>query len=256
MLFEHIINGPIVSRRLGQSLGVNLMPVNGKLCSFDCVYCECGFNADNKNPNAHRPTKEEVITALNTRLNALRAEERMVDTITFAGNGEPTLHPHFAEIIDGVIAARNQYFPKAVISVLSNATACHNPKVFAALNKVNNNILKLDSAIDATAQVINQPCGHYSVAETIEHLKKFNGHLIVQTLFFSGDYNGHHMDNTTETEVAAWLKAMKYIAPREVMIYSLDRPTPAKNLRKADAVTLQRIAARAEAAGLKVQLTL
>ncbi|MCQ2350193.1 MAG: radical SAM protein [Paludibacteraceae bacterium] len=254
MLYPSPIFGPITSRRLGQSLGVNLMPADSKLCSFDCVYCECGFNF--VTPGSKRPTKEEVISKLDAKLDEIRRAGGVINTITFAGNGEPTLHPHFLEIINGVVESRNRHFPEAVISVLSNATHCGKPEVFEALNKVDNNILKLDSAIEQTAKLIDRPTVKYSVAETVENLKRFNGNFILQTLFLKGVHNGVAFDNTTPEEVDAWLEVVKAVRPKEVMVYSLDRKTPVETLEKASAETLKAIAAKVEALGVKVLLTL
>ena len=254
MLFNETIFGPIHSRRLGASLGVNLLPVNAKICSFDCIYCECGFNFTHE--GAHIPTRSEVATLLEEKLKDLLAKGEPLDVITFAGNGEPTLHRDFNAIIDDTIRLRDCYFPKAKVSVLSNATRIHKPKVREALLKVDNNILKLDSAISATAKLINQPNNPtFSIDETIAQLESFNGKLIIQTLFFTGDYNGQHIDNTSEPEIIAWLEALKRIHPQQVMIYSLDRATPAQNLQKADSETLSTIAKRVEALGIETQVT-
>jgi len=252
MLFENVIFGPIKSRRLGVSLGVNLPPANGKLCSFDCIYCECGFNFINK--NAKVPTRNEVKEQLECKIKEMSTNNEILDTITFAGNGEPTMHKDFAKIIDDTIEIRNEYFPNAKISVLSNAMFCGKKDVFEALNKIDNNILKLDSGVEETIKIINRPNGKFSLKELVENLQKFNGNLIIQTLFFSGEFEGKTFDNTTEKEVSEWLNLLKIIKPKEVMIYSLDRPTPAKNLQKADLETLQKIAALIEKNGIKVQV--
>lgn len=252
MLFKEIIVGPIHSRRLGRSLGVNLLHQEAKICSFNCIYCECGWNF---RAESHQPTRKEVRVALETKLQELAATGEGIDVITFAGNGEPTTHKDFPAIIDDAIALRDKYFPEAKISVLSNATMIWKPEVREALNRVDNNIQKLDSAIDSTVALINQPQGRYSVAAVVEDLKKFEGNVIVQTLFLRGEYNGNVIDNTTETEVAAWLKAIAAINPREVMLYSLDRKTPADNLIKVEADELQLIANRLETLGIETQVT-
>ena len=252
MLFNEIIFGPVNSRRLGVSLGVNLPPANGKLCSFDCVYCECGFNFINK--NAKIPTRNEVKEQLERKIKDMLAKNETLDTITFAGNGEPTMHSDFAKIIDDTIEIRDKFFPNAKISVLSNAMFCGKKSVFDALNRVDNNILKLDSGIEETIRVINRPNSKFLLKKLIENLQKFNGNLIIQTLFFSGEFEGKTFDNTTEKEVSEWLNLLKIITPKEVMIYSLDRPTPAKNLQKADLQTLQKIAVLVEKNGIKTQV--
>ena len=252
MLFNEIIFGPVKSRRLGASLGVNLLPANGKLCSFDCVYCECGFNFVNK--KAKIPIRNDVKEQLERKIKEMAANNETLDTITFAGNGEPTMHKDFAKIIDDTIEIRNIFFPKAKISVLSNSTFCGKKDVFDALNRIDNNILKLDSGIEETIRVINRPNSKFSLKKLVEDLQKFNGNLIIQTLFFSGEFEGKTFDNTTEKEVTEWLNLLKIIRPKEVMLYSLDRPTPAKNLQKANLETLQKIAALVEKNGIKTKV--
>lgn len=252
MLFHEIIIGPIHSRRLGRSLGVNLLHQEAKICSFNCIYCECGWNF---RAESHQPTREEVSAALEQKLIELKERNEGIDVITFAGNGEPTTHAHFPEIIADTIALRNRYFPDAKISVLSNATMVWKPEVHDALLRVDNNIQKLDSAIQSTAELINQPQGRYSVEKVIDDLARFDGKVIVQTLFLRGEYNGTTVDNTTPAEVDAWLEALKRIRPAEVMLYSLDRATPAQNLIKVEAPELQLIADRVEALGIKTQVT-
>lgn len=252
MLFHDIIIGPIRSRRLGRSLGINLLHQEAKICSFNCIYCECGWNF---RAESHQPTRDEVRTALESKMQELKSKNEGIDVITFAGNGEPTTHKDFPSIIDDTIVLRNRYFPGAKISVLSNATMIWKADVRDALNKIDNNIQKLDSAIDSTVALINQPQGNYSVANVINDLKTFNGNVIIQTLFLRGEYNGSKIDNTTEQEVSAWLKAIETIRPREVMLYSLDRKTPADNLIKVEAEELQRIAEKVESLGIKTQVT-
>ena len=255
ILFDEIVFGPVHSRRLGVSLGMNLLPVDGKVCSFDCIYCECGYNVDHR---AHKglPTREEVYEALEKRLAAMHEKGERLDVITFAGNGEPTLHPQFAAIIDDTMALRNIYYPDAKVSVLSNATRIDRPDVFDALNKVDNNILKLDSCFDETVRLIDVPASaSISVEKLIEGLCRFKGNLIVQTLFLQGEHNGKIIDNTTEKELLPWLEALRRIAPQEVMIYTIDRETPEKALRKAAPEKLDEIARRVEAMGIKAQVS-
>lgn len=256
MLFHETIFGPIHSRRLGSSLGINLLPTNGKICSFDCIYCECGFNSDNTQL-CRLPTPEEVHELLEQKLQALQDASEHIDVLTFAGNGEPSLHPNFKQIIEDTIGLRNRYYPKAKVSVLSNATCIQQESVYQALQLVDNNILKLDSAVEDTVALINQPNDRFfSIEKTIQSLASFNGHVIIQTLFFSGHYNGHFIDNTSRSEVDAWLKALHVIRPKQVMIYSLDRATPAQNLIKASPETLTLIAEKVKALGIETLLTL
>ena len=249
-LYDNIIFGPVRSRRLGLSLGVNLLPVDSKLCSFDCIYCECGWN--DEHPGKRRfNSRDDVRTMLDQTLAKKVKEGTTPDVITFAGNGEPTLHPEFEQIIEDTIALRDKHCPSAKVSVLSNATQIHREDVRRALLRVDNNILKLDSAFDDTVQLINKPQGAYTVARTVELLKAFCGELIVQTMFLRGEYLGKRVDNTTEEEVEAWLRLVKEIAPKQVMVYSLDRDTPCQTLEKVEKEELRAIASRVEALGIK-----
>lgn len=250
VIYPSPIFGPIHSRRLGVSLGINLLPNGGKFCTFDCIYCECGFNKDHP---AHLPvpTREEVHKALETKLQEMQANGPKPDVLTFAGNGEPTSHPHFAEIIDDTISLRNQYFPDAKVSVLSNSTFIHKPMVFAALNKVDNNILKLDTVSMDYIRQVNRPTGHYDVTSIIEGMKDFKGNLIIQTMFMKGLFEGADVDNTSDAFVLPWIDVVKKIVPRQVMIYTIDRETPDKDLRKASHEELDRIVALLEKEGIK-----
>ena len=254
VLFHETVFGPIHSRRLGVSLGVNLMPNDGKICSFDCLYCEAGFNAQGQGTTGV-PTRESVKRALRNRLAEMQQAGDPLDVITFSGNGEPTLHPDFKNIVHDVINLRNHYYPQAKVSVLSNSTMLHKPQVVEALKLVDNNILKLDSAIPHTFRILNRP-GSTSMqpAGVVEHLKMFAGQCIVQTMFVRGSYEGVDFDNTTPEEVDALLYAYEQIKPREVMIYSIDRATPAQNLVHVSAEELEQIASRLREAGLVVQV--
>ena len=251
VIYPSPIFGPIHSRRLGVSLGINLLPADGKVCSFDCIYCECGLNAWHR-PNLRMPTREEVRTALENRLRQMQAEGPRPDVLTFAGNGEPTLHPHFADIIDDTIRLRNMYFPEARISVLSNDTQILRPAVHDALTRVDNNILKLDTVDADFIRIVDQPNGHYDVHAIVEGLKAFGGHVIVQTMFLSGtDANGRDVTNTGDRFVEPWLNALREIAPERVMIYTIDRETPVSTLIKAAPEVLDAIAERVRAFGIE-----
>ena len=248
-LYEDIIFGPVRSRRLGISLGVNLLPISSKLCSFDCIYCECGWNGDHIGPRRFN-SPADVEEQLRATLQRMAAEDALPDVITFAGNGEPTMHPEFEKIIDSTISLRDEFCPLAKVSVLSNATQIHREDVRRALMRVDNNILKLDSAFDSTVELMNKPAGNYSVARTVELLQLFDGDFILQTMFLRGEYNGQHIDNTTEQELAAWLEIVAELKPRQVMVYSLDRDTPCKTLEKVEREQLQAIAQRVEKLGI------
>ena len=252
VLFHETIFGPIHSRRLGVSLGVNLMPNDGKICSFDCVYCEAGLNAQGAGKSGI-PSRETVKKALNRKLKAMTEAGESLDVITFSGNGEPTLHPQFEDIVLDVMKLRDRFFPNAKVGVLSNSTMLKKDSVVEALKKVDNNILKLDSAFSPTLRAINQPTSKDVISEgVIAHLKQFNGKCIVQTMFLRGEHNGVKIDNTTDAEINALIAAYKEIAPQEVMIYSIDRKTPVETLTKVEKDELEAIGKRIEAAGIKV----
>lgn len=252
-LFNNIIFGPIRSRRLGISLGVNLLPLNSKLCTFNCIYCECGWNP--KHPvRPMLPSREMVKSELEIRLRKMAEDGQLPNVITFAGNGEPTLHPDFEGIIDDTIVLRDQFAPEAKVAVLSNATMTYKEEVVRALKKVNDNILKLDSGMESTIRLMNGPVSDFSLDKLIDNLQKFNGKLIVQTMFLKGEINGTPIDNTTDEEVNAWILAIQKIKPAMVMLYSIDRDTPAKNLIKVDAKTLRRIAAKVKVLNIRVQV--
>ena len=253
MLFNQLIFGPIHSRRLGLSLGVNLLPVDAKICTFNCIYCECGYNTTlNDSPI---PSREQVREALETKLKEMKSAGQVPDVITFAGNGEPTLHVEFEKIIEDTIRLRDTYCPTAKVSVLSNSTRIDKPHIFNALNKVDNNILKFDSAIDKTMKLINCPVGnHINVEWLIGQLKKFEGHLIIQTMFLRGEFKGETFDNTTDSEVEAWLNAMDEIHPQQIMMYSLDREAPTKTLQKVSVAEMEVIASKARKRGFDVSV--
>lgn len=250
VIYPSPIFGPVHSRRLGVSLGINLMPADGKICTFDCIYCECGFNADHR-PRLHRPSREETADALEKKLMQMTAEGRLPDVLTFAGNGEPTAHPDFAGIIDDTIRLRDRYCPEAKVSVLSNATLAGRPDVHAALMRVDNNILKLDTVDPDYINKVDRPVVKgYDVRRIIETMKSFDGHLIIQTMFMGGTMNGEDVDNTGETYVAPWLEAVKEIRPQQVMIYTIDRETPDHDLIKASPEMLDAIRDRVVKAGI------
>lgn len=240
IIFPSPIFGPVHSRRLGVSLGINLLPADGKICSFDCIYCECGYNKDFRTKTP-LPTRLEVSTALEAKLKEMKANGPTPDVLTFAGNGEPTIHPEFAEIIEDTITLRNTYFPEAKISVLSNAAHINRPKVFEALKKVDNNILKLDTVDEEYVRLIDRPVARYQLSEVIENMKAFQGNCIIQTMFLKGDCQGVDVNNTTDKYVLPWIKTLKEIAPRQVMIYTIDRETPTHCLQKATHQELDRI---------------
>ena len=251
MLFGEIAYGPIHSRRLGTSLGMELMPLTDKLCTFDCVYCECGFNQPVSHPVL--PTREEVRTALEQKLQTLAADGVLLDVITFSGNGEPTLHPDFLGIIEDTCRLRDKYCPQAKVSVLSNSTQLGREDVVEALRLCDNRILKLDSAIDATMHLIDQPVNRsLTVAQIEAYLSVFNGDFTLQTCFLRGEHRGQRIDNTTTEELTAWYAAVGRLLPKQVMIYVIDRATPVKTLEKVSKEEMERIAAPLREKGIDV----
>jgi len=251
-LFSELVFGPIFSRRLGQSLGINLLPTDYKYCNFNCIYCECGWT--NNNNKITLPTKEQFAQILEEKLISLKKNNQKVDTITFAGNGEPTIHPKFDEIIDKTIELRDKYFPKSKVAVLSNATMLHKEKIVNSLKKTDLPILKLDSAFSKTAKLLNDPKQNYSIEKIAENFKKFNGNFIVQTMFLKGEYNNQHIDNTTDTEINAWLEILKKTKPKLVMLYTIARDTPAENLEKIPILELENIAKKVNNIGIETQV--
>lgn len=250
-LFDNIIFGPVSSRRLGKSLGINLLPNNHKVCNFNCIYCECGWSKQAVFDKSKFHMREKVGEALRSKLLQLKLAKNNPEAITFAGNGEPTMHPDFEAIIDDSIIIRNKIISGAQIAVLSNATLLHKPSVFRALEKVDQNILKIDSAFPETIQKINQPKGKINLKELVNNMKSFQGNLIIQTLFLKGKINGTEINNTSDKEIDAWLELLNEIRPSEVMIYTFHRETSSKGLSRIPAKELQAIAEKVEKTGIK-----
>ena len=256
LLFDTIVYGPVHSRRLGVSLGINLSPADGKRCTFDCIYCECGLNAQRR-AQTSAPSREEVKKALSEKLAQLKTEGISPDVITFSGNGEPTMHPDFAGVIDDTIDIRNRLCPSAKVAVLSNSTMLHKRDVVEALLKVDDNLMKFDAARNDFIEQIDQPAIHDFTAEKlIEQLCRFNGKLTIQSIFLQGEHNGIHIDNTQDEDVDTWIEALKKIRPEKVMIYTISRETPVKTLQKASAETLEKIAEKIRNAGFPVTVSI
>ncbi|MDD4848230.1 MAG: radical SAM protein [Bacteroidales bacterium] len=251
-LFDQVIFGPIQSRRFGISLGVNLLPTKHKICSFDCIYCECGWT---EHPETDEYSPRQVIQeALKNKLSELQQKGIVPDNITWAGNGEPTLHPDFAAIVDDVITVKNQFFPTTQTTVLSNSTTLHRSDVFQALQRVDHNVMKLDAGTETMYQKINQCKVGKSLDQITEDLCRFQGALTLQTLFLRGHHHGVTIDNTNETEVAAWLKRVEKIAPKTVMLYPIDRATPAEHLQRMDRAVLETIATKVQQLGIETKI--
>jgi wyosine [tRNA(Phe)-imidazoG37] synthetase (radical SAM superfamily) len=248
--FHETIFGPIHSRRLGISLGINLLPTYYKYCTFNCVYCECGWTEALPEDKAEFVSAAKTLSLLEKRLIELQAEGIAPHSFTLAGNGEPTVHPEFDKIVEGTLQLRNKYFPQARLSVLSNASMIWRPSIMESLKKLDNNIQKLDAGTEGMFQKINQPKVPITLREIVDNLKHFNGKVTIQTLFLRGELNGITIDNTSEEEVTAWLDLIREINPKRVMLYSIERKTPINNLEKISKSELARIAARVEKTGI------
>ena len=260
MLREETVFGPIHSRRLGNSLGINLLPTKGKICNFDCIYCECGWNADGRDDTL-LPTAARVRSALEDKLEALMLDGVQVDSITFSGDGEPTLNPEFPRIIDDTVMLRDAYMPGAKVSVLSNATRVHLDEVFTALCKVDNPIMKIDAPTDRLAAIINQPAPGYSVARTVEALKRFEGDFILQTMFLRA--RKRSLDGPTPSEfyfdsgspevLDPWMDIVRELRPRQIQVYTIARPTPSSDLEQYSVDQMRELVAPLLREGFNIQ---
>ena len=254
-LFDSIIFGPVSSRRLGSSLGINLLPPGLKICTYNCIYCECGWTSQRKLEDSEFPSRNLIKEALKDRLSELRKSGDIPDAITYAGNGEPTLHPEFEGIVDDSIELRDLISPESKIVVLSNGSLSHIETVKRALLKVDQNILKLDSGIEGTYRALNQPPAGWKLADIVANLKNYNGELTIQSLFIRGMFRGIKIDNTTDKEIAELIKLYKDIRPSEVMVYTIDRGTPARGLERIPYVELESIAQRIRETGITTQVS-
>lgn len=248
-LFENIIFGPVSSRRLGVSLGVNLLPQHGKLCNFDCIYCECGWNRERRNDNV-LPSYDDVVTALEAKLTSFKEAGKKIDTITFSGNGEPTIHPDFPAIIDKVLELRGRIFPEAKVSVLSNATMIGRPEIREALMKIDNPILKLDSADIEVVRTVNRPQGNYSIEAVLSGMEQFNGNFILQSILFRGSGK----DMLDKELISRWYEIVRRVRPREIMLYTIDRDTPQSGLSKVTVQEMEEVARPLIEEGFFVQI--
>lgn len=253
-LFHETVFGPVMSRRLGVSLGINLLPIDYKFCTFNCVYCECGWTHGKAKGSEGLPGRSEVKDKLKEKLMSMQSDGQAPDAITFAGNGEPTIHPDFPAIIEDTIILRDTYFPDARITVLSNASMLHKSNVFSALNSIDDNIQKLDAGSEAMFNLINKPAGDLSLERIVEQLTGFDGNLIIQTLFLRGTHNGNVIDNTTDEELELWIKHLKKVKPKYVMIYPVDRATPEQDIEKISFEELSLIAEKVNREGINTKV--
>jgi wyosine [tRNA(Phe)-imidazoG37] synthetase (radical SAM superfamily) len=252
-LWDKIVFGPINSRRLGSSLGINVLPTTVKICSFDCIYCECGWTLEKSIDTDLFFSVEEITAAIEAKLSQCSTANTHIDSITFSGNGEPTLHPKFLQIIDSLIVLRNKYYPKTAITCLSNATQLANENVVAAMKKFENPILKLDAVAEPLFQIINKPTIPVFAAEVIEQLQQLNGDFILQTMFLKGQIDGQYFNNAEESHFSLWLDVVQQLHPKKVMLYSLDRNTPVQGLEKIPFEKLEEIAQQMKMLGISAE---
>lgn len=254
-LWSDIVFGPIHSRRVGTSLGINLLPRNGKLCSFDCIYCECGaLSSGAPKKDRKMPSLEQVSDAMSRRFKELYDEGVTIDSISFTGNGEPTLHRNFPEIVDKTVELRDRYFPSAVISVFSNSTTLERRGVFEALMKVDNRIMKVDCSDEQLLNVVNRPSGDFSLERVLKNLERFNGDFILQTMFFKGAVDGCEFDLAAPGPVAGWIEIVRRLRPSKIMAYSLDRDTPVAGLMKTPREKLEEVTAPLRDEGFEIEI--
>lgn len=253
-LWESIAFGPIFSRRLGSSLGINVSPTQEKICTFNCVYCECGWTVNTEILPEYFPPATTVLEAIEAKLKDCRAKDVAVDSITFSGNGEPTLHPEFAQIIDELLILRDTYYPKAVITCLSNSTRIYREDIREALMKIENPILKLEAGSEHLFQLIDRPTFPVTLSDIIQWLTLFGGKLIIQTLLFKGKIDGETFDNSSGEEFRLLMDHIVKINPRSVMLYSLDRETPASELIKLPKEELEKVADLIRSKGIPVNV--
>ncbi len=255
MLFENTIIGPIHSRRLGNSLGINLLPLKRKFCTYDCIYCECGWNEETIENKIELPSYEDVRNQLKKRIDELKAEGTVVDSFTFAGNGEPTLHPDFPKVVDLVVEIRNKYYPNAVITLLTNATQLSRPEIYNALLKLDNPVLKLDAGMAAMRNSINKPTAEkYSFDELVNNLILFGNRGIIQTLLLRGSNDGKIISNVSDEDFGEYIELLKKIRPKYVMLYAIDRATPEKDLEKLSVDELEIYAQKIRNEGIDVKV--
>ncbi len=253
-LFHEVVFGPVRSRRLGLSLGINLLPIHSKYCSFNCIYCECGWTPTASGEPPALPSREEVRWYLEKQLKQLADENYLPDAITYAGNGEPTLHPDFPRIVDDTLELRDILAPEAKVTLLSNASLLHQEDIFQSLLKLDNNIQKLDGGTERIFSLMNNPVDSISFDSLIANLKRFKGEVIIQTMFLRGRYRGEAIDNTTDAEVEAWIGKLQEIKPKSVMIYPIARATPVHDLEKITNFELEKIAEKVKAKGIMVEV--
>ena len=253
-LWDSIVFGPIVSRRLGKSLGINVLPTTEKICSFNCVYCECGWTPDKEMLHREYLSAETILHAVEAKLKMCHEENVTIDSITFSGNGEPTMHPDFGKIIAGLIPLRNLYYPKTAITCLSNATQLFRADVKEALQKIKNPILKLDAGSETFFKLVDRPVIPVTLQEIVEQLKTFQGNLIIQTMLLRGEIDAQHFDNSQHEELSQWLGHIREINPKKVMLYSLERETPAKKLVKMEQADLKHVAEKIHKIGIAAEI--
>ena len=252
-LFDKHVFGPVKSRRLGNSLGINLLSTHYKVCDFDCIYCECGWT-HHKPDSKKFIEKQKFIQLLETKLSQLERDKIPVDYITYAGNGEPTLHPYFLEIAKKVSELRDQYFPKCSIALLSNGSTLSKEKIKASFAYIEDVILKIDAGHQQLFQLINRPNEHLQLDDICNNMVNLQGNFIAQSMFLKGNADGVEFDNSDQKVVAKWKEKIQMLRPKYVQIYSISRDTPLESIQPISKERLQNIAEQLENMGIHAEV--
>lgn len=242
ILFDEMIFGPVESRRFGISLGINLLSSDIKVCNFDCIYCECGYSHYDLQI-ANKFTSETVLLdELNHQFKAGKYEA--LDAITYAGNGEPTLHPHFDSIARSIKLLRDKYHPNVKIVLLTNGSTLSSKRFKNAAPWIDEICIKLDAGNQEFFDTINHPLGKFTLSQLVESIKSLEIPITIQSIFFRGMVNGNQFDNSDPKHVNAWLELIREIRPELVMIYSISRDTALESLEAISKIKLDNIAAK------------
>jgi wyosine [tRNA(Phe)-imidazoG37] synthetase (radical SAM superfamily) len=246
-LQEGIIYGPINSRRLGRSLGINLLPTTFKLCPFNCIYCQYGWTEAHTDDASKYGDDLPSTGQVKEKLEGWLKKDQKVSYITFSGNGEPCLHPKFDKMVQIASKLRDKYVPQARLAVLSNSTCLAKNSVLEGLKKLDVRIMKLDCGSEETFREVNRPHQNVKYEEVIQGLRDLD-HIIIQSVFMDGETN-----NIENEDIEKWIEQLNYIRPTEVQIYSIDRPSADQALRLVEKGRLEEIAQKAaRVLGIKV----
>jgi wyosine [tRNA(Phe)-imidazoG37] synthetase (radical SAM superfamily) len=238
-LQRDVIYGPVSSRRLGRSLGINLLPPGRKLCTFDCAYCQYG-SADAVSANQEHQGFPSVGTVLRKVAEAVRRQRAPLDYLTFSGNGEPTLHPDFPEIVSGLLRLRDEMCPQARLAILSNSSRMHRPEIRQAVERLDDPIMKLDAGDPQTLSLLSRPSAAVTFEKLVEGLAGMP-RLIIQTMIIAGE-----VQNVEGEAHEAWLAAVARLSPEMVQLYSAERPVAESGVRRVPKERLEELARQAQ----------